>query len=786
MARQTNIVQMRSGGDFSFGLRIGPKIIAGYLFLIVLMAVVAGVAYWGMDRITAAQELALERETEIADLWAMQMYMDNQYGNQADLIINGDPASIEEFQANVILMDKYKDIIRNDAVDTDEEIQLITEIDEIDAQFDALFFEQVVPAWEAGDEALLKELDGQSDELVDQMEEKAQQMIASFENEVIEARQEAQDVSRGTTFIMIAVAVVAAVVGLGFGFWLSGTISRPVQKVAQTAEQLAGRDLPQLVQAMRAAAEGDLTANFELHPNYVDVRTRDEVGQMAQAFNGMNEALGMVGDNFVRMLVNLRDLVGQVQQSASQVASASIQLNASAEQAGQASQQVASTSQQVASGTSQQTQSVTDATGNVDQMARAAQGVARGSQDQAKSVQTTSQLVSEMADIVDEVRGVVQLITGANGQTITGGQQMSIRARTADAVEKVKEMDARSREIGRIIETIDEIADKTDMLALNAAVEAARAGEHGRGFAVVADQVRKLSEDSKTATRDIADLIARVQGTVNDAIGAMEGTSTEVDKVAASIDHAVAQLKQKSEGVVASIESVSAVVEENTAVAEEMAANTEEVTATMESIASIAEENSAATEEVSASAEEMSAQVEEVVASAEELSALAADLQALTQNFKLRENEDLADKIELFKQAHLRWVDRLNDMVAGRLNLQENQIESHHECILGRWYYLTGKAEVGHLPEYVALEEPHAGIHEALRHAVAGYNRGDRKAAEAGAKEVRRYSYEIVNLLDQLERKAHRTLYTHAPSQSHSTPDYILAPAGHQGNDYSD
>ena len=146
-----------------------------------------------------------------------------------------------------------------------------------------------------------------------------------------------------------------------------------------------------------------------------------------------------------------------------------------------------------------------------------------------------------MANIVDQVgqvssfcqRGQHQSDSsrspwrGASGQTSQGMD--TIRIRTITAADKVKEMSNRSKEIGRIVETIDDIADKTDMLALNAAVEAARAGEHGRGFAVVADQVRKLSEDSKGATRDIADLIERVQETVREAIGAMESTVTEVD-----------------------------------------------------------------------------------------------------------------------------------------------------------------------------------------------------------------------------------------------------------------
>jgi methyl-accepting chemotaxis protein len=220
-------------------------------------------------------------------------------------------------------------------------------------------------------------------------------------------------------------------------------------------------------------------------------------------------------------------------------------------------------------------------------------------------------------------------------------------------------MGNRSKEIGRIVETIDDIADKTDMLALNAAVEAARAGEHGRGFAVVADQVRKLSEDSKNATRDINELIERVQEAINEAIAAMASTATEVDhgtklagdttqslqdilqaaeeaaNLAERIDQAVAQLKQKSEGVVAAIESVSTVVEENTSAAEEMAANSQEITTAMEGVASIAEENSASAEEVSASAEEMSSQAEEVVASAEELAALAEQLREATARFRV-------------------------------------------------------------------------------------------------------------------------------------------------------
>jgi methyl-accepting chemotaxis protein len=268
-------------------------------------------------------------------------------------------------------------------------------------------------------------------------------------------------------------------------------------------------------------------------------------------------------------------------------------------------------------------------TNGVEQMAQAADGVARGSQEQAQSVQKTSVLINEMADVVDQVEKITGLAvegdTGVQQEEITRGSELgTIRTRTAIAVRKVKEMGLRSKEIGRIVEAIDDIADKTDMLALNAAVEAARAGEHGRGFAVVADQVRKLSEDSKEATRDINQLIERVQGAVDEAISSAEGAAD----LAEQISTAMVQLKQKSEGVVAAIESVGTVVEENTAVSEEMAANSQEMTDAMSGVVSIAEENSA-------SAEEMAAQIEEVVASAEELSALAEQLREATAQFEL-------------------------------------------------------------------------------------------------------------------------------------------------------
>ena len=476
-----------------------------------------------------------------------------------------------------------------------------------------------------------------------------------------------------------AILVVALIALLAAGWVITTLIARPLVLVAEAAKGLA---------------IGDVQQEIRIH-------RRDEVGQVAEAFRaliqyqqgmaGVAEAIAAgdltqgvtpqsdkdkLGHAFSTMVTNLRSLIGQVVISAQDVAATSAQLSSSAEQTGKASDEIALSMQEVAGASNQsarasqemavaseqQARCASESTAEMDQLHAAVTQVRQGGEQQCEAARQADMGMQEAAKAVEEVaRSAQQMAVAARQATAVaqkGGaaveQTVASMSRIKDQValssQKARELGEMSQRIGAIVETIDQIAEQTNLLALNAAIEAARAGEHGRGFAVVADEVRKLAERAGSATGEIGTLIAQVRQGVDEAVHSMDASSKEV-QAGAEKSHeageALVQMLEATHSVAREVESVSAI-------AEQMAASVQEVTATVETVRRSAEENGDAVAAMAAGADKVSSALasvaaisEETAAGAEEMSASAEEVSASAQNVSASVQEQTASIAEV-------------------------------------------------------------------------------------------------------------------------------------------
>lgn len=254
--------------------------------------------------------------------------------------------------------------------------------------------------------------------------------------------------------------------------------------------------------------------------------------------------------------------------------------------------------------------------------------IAAGASDQAelmsKNKEATDLLETKMANITEQTgfmkQGAEQLavISAGNQESVVKLRNHSERtiSATADIIDAIASLDSRSKDVGKIIESVSEIAGQTNLLALNAAIEAARAGEQGKGFAVVADEVRKLSEQTDRALKEISELMNGIRVDTENTVGFAGKTSKVLEEqfiVVSDFERAAKRIAEAVANNRSQITDISGAIRE-------MADRTKEIKENMDGMTEISEQTAAGTEEVTAS-------IEEQTAGMEHLTKLASDLE---------------------------------------------------------------------------------------------------------------------------------------------------------------
>lgn len=220
-----------------------------------------------------------------------------------------------------------------------------------------------------------------------------------------------------------------------------------------------------------------------------------------------------------------------------------------------------------------------------EQVSSSAQALAQGSTEQASSVQ---ELAATINDISSQIATTARHAKTAKEENEQSHQQIEVCSSHMDELMRAMNViDNKSKEISKVIKTIEDIAFQTNILALNAAVEAARAGSAGKGFAVVADEVRNLATKSQEASKSTGALIeetvkavadgTRLSGETDEALREVVASAQKVLDAVTLISTATEEETNSLAQVTTGIDQISSVVQTNSATAEQSAAASEEL-----------------------------------------------------------------------------------------------------------------------------------------------------------------------------------------------------------------
>ncbi len=323
--------------------------------------------------------------------------------------------------------------------------------------------------------------------------------------------------------MLIVIAILSIIISKG--------ITRPIENITGVAKKIA---------------EGQLDVAL-------DVQSKDEVGQLAEAFkltilqlqnyqayiDEVAHSLGAIADGKLSMELQL-EYTGQFAKLKSSFNDLLDKLNSTFEQFNTSSNKVR---------------------GDAENLASAAQELSQGATVQANSVEELSATINS---VNDQVQKTAENAKTAHESARRAGDEISLSNRQMEEMmNAMDQINKQSSEISKIINVIEDIAFQTNILAFNAAVEASRAGTAGKSFAIVAEEVRKLAEKTSEAARDTTDLITSTLTSVSNGTKIAGNTAASLEESAEATQSAVSLLEEIAQ---ASREEATAIGQINIAI----------------------------------------------------------------------------------------------------------------------------------------------------------------------------------------------------------------------------